>query len=578
MKPQLERGPDRKNKFEVVLRPTKKQLEEGRIDVDEDPLWLENRLYYEWEELDDAEVAPPDYGIVVPSGYDDVVWRLLPTPGGNVKTDVIEGLPASAFDDAGGSGDFVTHLSRAVICDPTARIVEVTGGITGTIARMVFGTYLNRPFLFGDGYSGKGALETYRVVEAGDATGAIIQSLSRAPVQSGPLHGVINLWLANGAEKPAVVKGALKHTNFLEQDPKTAIGNPQTGMSYSSDLAKRIAGTQPGQLDYLFDSNDRYYVNTPSTPVHWLSGFKGKYGIDPTGHLHLLAIADPNLGIITGQAAHDSVPNVLVFTYGSSKSKVYSWTWKNGEAPTQRLLIDGSEQKFELTDEMLSDYVQALNTAGCSSDEDSLFIGMALGRIKRDEVVWLDWFREGAGVNDRLVLCAAGKVQKARDGVMSVSVTRIGDGRTGVKVPLILKLTDAGSEPVALHAFRKRYSSNMGWKKPTLYEKVLANPVPQDFWLSLTPDRVGIVTAFRSNRYVSVFLQDKRRRFQFGPDLWEDMRDSIADDRLIYIPGGAPNDPGVLLRSCLKNEHGWERNYWRANPLGYFDRVPNSRL
>lgn len=557
-------------------------------DADENVLNLHNGLYQEWEQRLPDEVPPSvPYRIIVPCApasrdvraSDARTWRL--DPKGN-ETDGITEL--TAFDarwfDLYDKKDpyavrFLYDLSCAFACYEGTALKGIPIKRSNTMVKAAYGSYLGHPFLFGTGFVEKQGLPTFFPVKAGSISGPVMKAVTRdGDITDKRILDLFQRWAATG-NTAQVVCAALPKTRKAGS-PWNEIGRPQGSQQVSDTMAQRIGAGKAEELDYLIQEGATYWAQRSTSAILEVKWLKERLN---TRHTQLLAIAHPQLNILADRK--EDGRTAMVFTWPGADA-IYSWSWSGTEAPKERILLSASSDTLALTGESTMEYIRSLVARTpaegnrLTDREAEFFLDQATQSESSAKVIWLDWFQA-----EQVLLFAKNSPFKDKDGSIAIQFERLGPGSMGAESDQqLIKLTDADGD-LRLSAFSQRYlpSRPKTWKREKFAEVILPISVPQEFWLSTRPDRVGSTQTAGGSVVVKVFTTS-RVRDTFGPAHWSIIRETIRKDRVIYHSpdlelGSTPSGPFDLLKVCLSTEDQklWsESERWRANPLAYLDR------
>jgi hypothetical protein len=265
-----------------------------------------------------------------------------------------------------------------------------------------------------------------------------------------------------------------------------------------------------------------------------------------------LCLADSEVRIV---AAADSQPTRICMITGSDRRNLWSWVSPTVDAvaPRQYHLV-ADDQPFLLSNIPQGDYVAALTTNIPESISDFF-----LDRADRPEsFTLLDWFQYPSTDPDQLLLYRDNDKPDRE-------IYRLANGLS--KGPIIPHLVD-GEWDVQWRVLAERYRRE--WSRSN-FKLQLANSTADQLAAWFGPDRMGLA----KGGLVGVFQSTPNRNFPFAA--FSQILDTLKRDHdLVYIPRSKqPNaipDKSTLFSAWVGSDWRNEK-LWRANPLGYFDRI-----
>ncbi len=531
------------------------------------PFALPNNHQADWAKASSVPERPANpFFIFLPDGKSDTVWMLKSRSPGSQEAEavVLPQFKASWFNLGGVKDErigtvaaFLNRVSAVLANDPASTLVRHSpANDTTQLFVTLHGKAKGSHFLVSTGFSTQGFLGEYEPIRhenGAEISSLIIPSLARGEQLDNRLVSMIDAWKNRQANYQVVAAAPFGSWDT----PFRAIGSP-VGQSCEEVLRRQLRG---GSIDLLVKSNNDYSVwrhgAAEREKVEWFDDIVEHF--KPNCFLRLLAIADPKLKVLA--ASHDvqSGLNKLVFIYSKNPGVVYAWSWKDDQAPSEKTPLR-DEQRFELTGEPVAPYIASLRVSVNPGERDFL-----LRLADQPNLHLLDLFFN-TSPGERILLYANDLPRSdARRMLIEVKAHRL--AASGAMPDILLRALDVNSQRWT--DFQARYMANGGWQRKVFIEKLAKTTVKSpEAWLNV--ERMGVVLGLSNgDARLSIHLPEPRRS-PFGPADFSRIRKTIQDDGLIYIAGGAPSRPDELLQSCLRQT--WDRQVWRANPLGYFDR------
>lgn len=259
-----------------------------------------------------------------------------------------------------------------------------------------------------------------------------------------------------------------------------------------------------------------------------------------------LSMADTALQVIAYKRS-TKVKAILV----SSKDPLLAWSWVAGDqydGPVERPFFDGRSQKFLLTDEPLASFVPGLGVRA-SAKERAYYLTKAENPGSFDLLDFID-------SPFRLLMYKESNTDTKQ-------IFRLSDNDTDAPIDVTLidkSWTSDWSNLASLYNrpwVRQQFINDIG----TSIRSPLAS------WFS-TP-RLGLARA----RSISVHVSDHSSpssRFSFVP--FSSIK-KLADNDRGFSYKGAKLKLNTYMRACMLPYDFDNARTWRADPLGYFDRV-----
>lgn len=235
------------------------------------------------------------------------------------------------------------------------------------------------------------------------------------------------------------------------------------------------------------------------------------------------------------------------------------WSWVARSNPNhihkEYLLVNGQE-KFFLTNTPFADYIGALSES-ISRGERDFFLQKA---DQPQSFTLMDFFADGFGGPGRVLLW--------RDYHTSQNyLSKVGDVANPA-MPIYCFLPESAFQWDKL---AQRY--NKEWVRMRFTSDVAKRDNnAQEVWFG--ERRIGIM---RDNQ-VGIFLPPGQGFRNFGYANYLLIKNLEYQEKLVYKPretNGIDAPPKEDFFRSWVNEK-WDREIWRANPLGFFDRVSNS--
>lgn len=267
-----------------------------------------------------------------------------------------------------------------------------------------------------------------------------------------------------------------------------------------------------------------------------------------------LCLADANVEAVA--LGDSSEPVRVCFISNQDKNILWSWvaeTRNSVSAPVENKLIDG-EQSFELSGVKMKDYVNGLYNSPnlTTAKEKQFFLDKA---DKTDLIKLTDFFSFSS--NQRVLLWRENKAEARK-----LYRTGIRDNYNSDFIDVNLV---GGDENNFWQECSLRYRQEWYREK---FKKYLGKTTAPNLQAWFGENKLGI----SRDEQVGVFLSPANRDFGFVK--FENLREEVDD--LVYIPMKIGRDypkpdRAVLFDSWVRNE--WDKEVWRANPLGYFDKI-----
>ncbi|MCO6490085.1 MAG: hypothetical protein J5I98_16860 [Phaeodactylibacter sp.] len=309
-----------------------------------------------------------------------------------------------------------------------------------------------------------------------------------------------------------------------------------------------------GKLLYLIEKDDGNFASYQSTGAQastnlWfreVSNFK-----DPW--LAWLCLADPGLEVIA--AANGSDTTRVCMVSSANKGHLWSWVAKANPwlPPDQHQLIDG-KKPFLLAGELMEGYVRKLPMQKSEAEQD-----FYLERADRPEsFTLLDFLAYDRDSPGRVLLYRDNPAARKE-------IFRIADGLSHDPIGIYLV---EGEWDENWSVLAQRYRED--WRREEFKTQIARSTVSGLYaWFGIT--RLGLA----KDNEVGVFLSQSFRDFPFTG--LEQINKLIKlDGDLVYLPkeknSGAMPSKEVLFDAWAR-ENWKDTRLWRANPLGYFDRV-----
>lgn len=268
-----------------------------------------------------------------------------------------------------------------------------------------------------------------------------------------------------------------------------------------------------------------------------------------------LCLADPGLEVIA--TTLDGATRLCMVTTGN-RGNLWSWVARPeiGFSPNQYQMING-EDHFQLTGGALGNYVQNLYLKK-STAEEAFYLEKA---DQPGSFILLDLLTYSTQPSDRVLLWR----DKTNNSKVIFRVAPNLSDKAGISINLVEGTWDDNWSAVA-----KRYQQ--AWYREAFKSQIARSGMNKlKAWFGR--ERLGLY----KGGLVGVFLPKPKRNFKFIP--YSDIENMVDD--LAYIPMEKRSvkkpSPNIFIEACTRTN--WQetkikdKQAWRANPLGYFDRV-----
>jgi len=268
-----------------------------------------------------------------------------------------------------------------------------------------------------------------------------------------------------------------------------------------------------------------------------------------------LALADPTLELVAYNNTEGSKYLNLCFVNGKDE-KNHLWGWRQDpndptHFPREKILIDGS-QKFLLTGIIQKSYLSVL--AESASEAERNFF---LARTDKPESFELLDMLEYDNEPKRILLW-----RNKNNPVQALY--RVGDNIDTLVVQLHLA---EGAWDHQWTVLSERYRKD--WCRNSFKTHIgRSRENGLEAWFG--PERLGLALGDQLGVFQSPLPGKRNFGFANYSNILE-LIDAAVFKPLKENPGKKP-DKEVFMQSCAGEK--WDRHVWRANPLGYFDRVP----
>lgn len=446
--------------------------------------------------------------------------------------------------------------------DPDAKVIRVID--TSSIKKLIIsvkGTYKGKQFFLTTGYSeGKylGLYNPFKFNGTDEQIKAIINKLVGTDIDYRIDKMVLNFSLGEKKEK---ILAVLPSSFSGRPTPKYSIGNPESSDCLTQEIKEKISSiSEP--VDLLVEDGG-YYSWKNGAPskqeVAWLNK-SVNYSLRNYCQILSLGIIDANLKIVTWHKV-DSVTTKIIFFFQNSTRKLYCWTIKNGKLTENDVLTD--ETIFQLTGIPVISYLNKLKEGSATKEEKDFFIQHS----DRNTFELLDGFNL-ENPNERVILWTSDHQPYLVKNVLQANAKKFGAIANETRLTFLV----SDSKTKSWATFQARYS-----KEKWIREKIISIIVdskneitPIDLWLG-SGNRFGMCRYKGSSKFATVYLDNQHRKV-YGEKAFSEIYSLIDEDKIIYQNGNQPTDL-EFFESCLKPDwNNWNKEVWRANPLGYFDR------
>ena len=309
------------------------------------------------------------------------------------------------------------------------------------------------------------------------------------------------------------------------------------------------------RLQYLIEENGDFHIygNSRVAPsdIVW---FQEVHHFNDTW-LAWLCLADPTIKVV--KSAGTGSPTRLCMISREDRENLWSWVASNAASPrppAQYHLVKGAEA-FELSGNPMGGYIKGLyEQSEQTSEAEKLFF---LEKADAPQTFTLsDFLDYPTGSPNRVLLW-----RKKPD---TKTMLRVGVKPDFNTDAIKINLVEGISGLDFWKQIAERYQQK--WCAEKFKEKIAREPKPDlEAWFG--KERLGLA----KGATVGVFLPENCGTYicrDFDFTSFEAIRGKVDD--LIYIPKNVPNKD-VFFQSWVATK--WDTIVWRANPLGYFDRV-----
>lgn len=318
------------------------------------------------------------------------------------------------------------------------------------------------------------------------------------------------------------------------------------------DVFSSVGHTATSKMQYIVE-NDRgdFSIKGSSNTSPNISWFKGvSHFKDPW--VAWLCLADPNMKLV---AANPGTPTRLCMTLSEDYSTLWSWdaNLNPQDAPIQKKLVE-KESKFELSGNPIKDYLMLP-----LSDEEKTFFLSRADQNDKISFVLSDFFEYIPYDSNRILLWRINSPSERK-------LFRVGKGINQDEAITVHQVDQNKEQAFAWDEISTRYKQ--AWFTGSFKEHLArTNLTSLDTWFG--KQRLGISMGDQ----VGVFLDNARYR-SFGFTGFSNINSLVND--IVYISlGRVKPEKNVFFHSWVDGK--WDRTIWRANPLGLFDRVANSK-
>ncbi|MEM7104877.1 MAG: hypothetical protein AAF502_17205 [Bacteroidota bacterium] len=440
----------------------------------------------------------------------------------------------SEDDHANMIGHLLYRLAVFLGYDSEAKILQQPKG--SSLFFTVAGKVNNRgAYLISFGFDRAGNYREYtpvKMVDGSKLSQALTKSLVSNRTQISRLMEMVYGWQNTGAQK--YIEAALPGTSAMA--PLKALGSPTNKDKYPPHLLSSLRRGRPVKL--LVNNGSNYQVMLPDGSIQdtWL-------GRQLTGHqnnwLYYLAIADNKLQVLNDSPSQNS----FVFFFRNSTEALWSWV-TTGKVPKEKKLLDGM-QSFLLADQKVENYIRNLK-ANPMPSERAFWLDQASSNSK---ISPLDYFKAQARA-DEVFMFGKGDVKK---------MYRLGEGLNPTHS---ISIYGVGVTWKIWRELKPKYQS---WRKAFVNDLAYSRGSSLEAWYAKS--RFGTSRKSQYTTKVGVYLPKRAfRNLSLAA-----VRKNISDDGIIYRRDSSPSQAN-LFKSWLTED--WKAlNLWRANPLGYLERV-----
>lgn len=516
-------------------------------------------------------ISYPDssFAFLIPDSVTNKVYLVKPESKGS-KKGTISSLPLSIqpkwfnyYNKKDNSkielvfDDLVTIFSH----DPNASVIHELLVDSPTIKKLIIGikgNYKGKPFFFTTGYTNGNYLGLYNPFQfKGDneISKAVINKLITSNSVDRRIKDMVLRFGQEGEEEN--ICGALPSSFSNRSNPKYAIGNPDGNNCITMEIKEKVSN-EPIDLLTNFGFSSNYYSWKSSSQTHQEVTWIGNE-FDNFCQLLNLGIVDNDLDIVTSSVESSQLK--MIFFFKHSPENLYCWTIKDGRL-TENIVLNGRRDIFQLTGLSCLDYLNNLKEDLGNHEEEIFF----LEHSDKNSFELLDGFNLD-NPKERVILWTTEHQPSLIKNVAQTNVKKLGDDVSESKLVFLI----ADSQTKSWNTFQTRYSKNEWIRNKIISLIVENNNLPLDFWLG-NGNRFGMCRYRNSSKYVTVYL-DNQHREVYGERPFSDILKLIAKDEIIYNGKNSQPTDMEFFESCLVYDwNKWNKEIWRANPLGYFDR------
>ncbi|MCG8330174.1 MAG: hypothetical protein MI974_20920 [Chitinophagales bacterium] len=262
-----------------------------------------------------------------------------------------------------------------------------------------------------------------------------------------------------------------------------------------------------------------------------------------------LCLADPQIVLVADAEKENALRFCLV---SGQEARVHLWrlvVYPDMAGPPQQKKLLAAHQQFELTGQPLRDYI--FNLPGQISSAEQQFYLFDYGT---KPFVPLDFVETEERTPSRIII-----FRKPES--VQPELFRIGDGfnaEQAIPVELV-----GYKEPDSKKWEQLKRQYQVQWIRD-IFKGELYYSTEENLKAWVGKNRIGL----SKNELAGVFLAPEYRNFNYYR--LKDIQNLVAADYHIFKPHRKPSEAD-LFNSWVASD--WDTKYWRANPLGYFDRV-----
>ncbi len=525
-------------------------------------------LAYAWlNQSYDLSYPDSSFAFLIPDSVTNRVYLIKPESKG-IKKGTISKLPESIsprwfnyYDTSNKEISFLFDDLIAIFAhDPNAKVIKELTVDSPNVKKLIVsfkGFYKGKSFFLTTGFSnGKylGLYNPFQLVGENILSGNIVSALITPNIDE-RIKKIVQKFSNEGIEEKIVAVLPSSYSKRLT--PKSSIGSPLTSECLTEEIKKNIldAGFE---LDLLTKVNDNYYSWKNGFLNHqkvlWLKAEYSKFC-----QLRYLAIIDSDLKIIASSNSNSLLK--LIFFFKDSFENLYCWTIKDKLLKEKNIL--NARNIFQLTGVSCLDYLKNLKRDLGNVRERDFF----LAQSDINSFVLLDGFNL-ENKDERIILWTSQHEPSVVSKTLNVEANKIGVNASESKLKFFI--ADNYKE-LSWNVFKSRYSK-VDWIRAKIYSlNTFSEHLPIDCWLS-NGNRFGLCKYRNSAKIVSVYLDNELREV-YGEKAFSEILHLIKKDEIIYNGNNSQPTDKEFFESCLApNWNNWNKNVWRANPLGYFDR------